>query len=113
MNLNCNQKAYLFVGHCVFSFVAGYFVSMFFEVPIMGLEKFIFGTHRQAPVVQSNQEKVQTQQLQTFTRYPQSQIQLQSSNYGVEKVSEVRLETKAHLNSKPFVIADDDQNISL
>ena len=35
-------KAYVFISHLIVSNVFGYFVSIVFEIPLLGLEKFIF-----------------------------------------------------------------------
>jgi peptidoglycan/LPS O-acetylase OafA/YrhL len=33
---------YMFLSHVVFSYSIGLFISLFFEIPFIGLEKFIF-----------------------------------------------------------------------
>ena len=44
---NCfkKQKVYNFIGNMFISFGFGYLVSMVFEVPLLGLEKFVFKRH--------------------------------------------------------------------
>ena len=42
IHLQLTTMIYIFVGNVTFSFVVAYFFSLFFEIPLIGLEKFIF-----------------------------------------------------------------------
>ncbi len=99
---NIISKIYSFCGHLLMTYFTAYWVSMFFEVPILGLEKFIF----------PQQERITTQVFDTRN------TEMKKADYTVELNSRVpfseydRSSIKSNSNQTQNNLDENDDYIS-